>query len=86
MRGITRIICVWLLFGMGAQALHGIGAGAAVVLSAIIAFAINRVWREQQRKDLAREHREAIQADEELRADVRLRLAALDERFPQEKP
>lgn len=90
MRGVTRILCVWLLFGIGAQALHGIGEGAAVVLSAIVALAINRAWRDQQRKDLAREHREAVEAEEELRGQVRARLAerfaSLEERFPQEKP
>jgi hypothetical protein len=90
MRGITRIICVWLLFGMGAEALHGLGEGVAVILSAIMALAVNRMWRDQQRKDLAREHREAVEADEELRAQVRARLAerfaSLEERFPEEKP
>lgn len=67
MRGLTRIICVWLLFGMGAEALHGLGEGAAVIFSAIMALAVNRMWRDQQRKDLAREHREAVEADEKLR-------------------
>ena len=67
MRGLTRIICVWLLFGMGAEALHGLGEGVAVILSAIVALAVNRMWRDQQRKQLAREHREAVEADEKLR-------------------
>jgi len=73
--GLVRIVCCWWVFGFGAYALHGLGEGAAVVIAALGALGINRVWREQQRQDRARQHREAVIADEELRLAVRERQA-----------
>lgn len=75
-RGLTRIVCMWVIFGLGASALHGLGEGAAVILSAIVALAINYAWRDQQRKQLAREHREAIEADTEVRIATAQRVLA----------
>jgi hypothetical protein len=73
MAGFVRICCCLLLFGVGAEALGGGDVG--LIGSAIVAFAVNRVWREQQREQARAEHRRDVIADEELRADVRERRA-----------
>jgi hypothetical protein len=69
MAGLVRILSCLLLFGIGAEALGGGDVG--VILSAIVALAINRVWRQQQHLDARRRHQEDVVADENLRADVR---------------
>ena len=70
-RGLVRIMSCLLLFGMGAQTLGGGAVG--VIGSAIVALGANHLWREQQRADATRVHREAVEADEELRLAVRER-------------
>jgi len=67
--GLVRILSCLILFGIGAQALGGGDVG--VILSAIVALAINRVWKSQQHADARRQHQEDVIADEHLRADVR---------------
>jgi hypothetical protein len=67
--GLVRILSCLILFGIGAEALGGGDVG--VILSAIVALAINRVWRQQQHLDARRRHQEDVVADENLRADVR---------------
>lgn len=76
--GFWRIVFCLLLFGMGASAVRGWGApeGVAVVLSGIVALGANYAWREQQRRDLAREHREAVEADTETRIATAQRVLA----------
>ena len=71
--GLTRILSCMLLFGFGAEALGGGAVG--VIGSAIVALGANYLWREQQRADAARVHRESVIADEELRLAVRERQA-----------
>ncbi len=73
--GLLRLFSVWIIFGLGAEALHGLGEGAAVILSAIVALAINRVWRQQQHADARRQHAEDVEADEQLRLAIRERQA-----------
>lgn len=73
--GLLRLLCCFWVFGYGAYALSGLGDGPAVVIAALVALGINHVWREQQRERFAREHREAVIADEELRLEVRERRA-----------
>jgi len=58
----VRILSCLLLFGIGAEALGGGDVG--VILSGIVALAINRAWKAQQ-------HAADVIADENLRADVR---------------
>lgn len=69
MAGLVRILSCLLLFGIGAQALGGGDVG--VILSAIVALAANRVWRQQQHADARARHAADVIADENLRADVR---------------
>jgi hypothetical protein len=69
MAGLVRILSCLLLFGIGAEALGGGDVG--VILSAIVALAINRAWKAQQHVDARRQHQEDVVADENLRADVR---------------
>ncbi len=76
----------WVIFGLGASALHGLGEGAAVILSAIVALAINHAWRDQQRKQLAREHREAIEADTEVRIATAQRVLAATQSISKQAP
>jgi hypothetical protein len=71
--GLLRILSCMLLFGMGAEALHGLGEGAAVIVSGIVAIGINRVWKAQQHADARQQHREDVIADEQLRLEVRHR-------------
>lgn len=74
--GLGRLIACWLLFGVGAEALTpSLGNTLAVIASAAIAIYLNTVWKDQQRQRFAREHREAVIADEELRRQVRSRRA-----------
>lgn len=70
--GLTRILSCLVLFGIGADALGGGDVG--VIGSAIVALAIDRVWKAQQHADARRQHQEDVVADEELRAQVRERL------------
>jgi hypothetical protein len=58
--GLLRILSCLILFGMGAEALHGLGEGAAVILSGIIAIGIDRVWKAQQHADARQQHREDV--------------------------
>jgi hypothetical protein len=67
MGGLVRIGSCLLLWGIGAQALGGGPVG--VVVSAVVAFSVNRLWRLQQAAD----RRAAIVADEQLRLEVRER-------------
>jgi hypothetical protein len=67
--GLVRILSCLLLFGIGAQALGGRDVG--VILSGIVALAINRAWKAQQHADARRQHVADVIADENLRADVR---------------
>ncbi|HXW58938.1 MAG TPA: hypothetical protein VEJ23_05615 [Solirubrobacteraceae bacterium] len=69
--GFTRVLCCVLLFGLGAEALGGGAVG--LVASAIVALGVNYLWRKQQQERLLREHRERIEADEDLRLAVRER-------------
>ncbi len=46
--GLVRILSCLILFGMGAEALHPLGEGVAVVVSGAVALAINRVWKVQR--------------------------------------
>ncbi len=69
--GLVRILSCLLLFGLGAEALGGGAFG--VTASAVVAFGANYLWREQQRSDRLRLHREDVIADEQLRLDVRER-------------
>lgn len=73
--GAGRVLTMWLIFGYLAWQLRAAGAseGVAVILSGMIAYGINRAWRAQQRERLLREHREQVEADEELRQAVRER-------------
>jgi hypothetical protein len=70
-RGLVRILSCLLLFGLSAQALGGGTVG--VIGSAIVAPGANHLWHEQQRADATRVHREAVEADEDLRLAVRER-------------
>ncbi|MHB1538693.1 MAG: hypothetical protein ACYCUM_13675 [Solirubrobacteraceae bacterium] len=81
-RGFWRIVFCLLLFGLGCEALHGLGEGVAVVLSGIVALAGNYLWREQQRKQLAREHREQVEADTETRIATAQRVLDVMSREP----
>ncbi len=67
--GLTRLLCCYLLFGIGVEALGGGTLG--LIGSAIVALWINRAWRTQQHADARREHREDVEADEALRLHVR---------------
>jgi hypothetical protein len=69
--GLVRLLCCFWVFGYGAYALHGVGTGGATVIAGLVALSLNHVWREQQREHAAREHREAVEADEALRLHVR---------------
>jgi hypothetical protein len=69
MGGLVRILSCLLLFGIGAEALGGGDVG--LIGSAIVAFAINRAWRSQQREQARQQHRRDVIADEELRRQVR---------------
>ncbi len=72
--GLTRLLCCYLLFGLGAAGLAPVvGDTPAVILSAIVALAVNRVWRQQQHADARREHARDVIADEQLRLEVRER-------------
>lgn len=67
--GLVRLLCVFWVFGYGAYALGGGAVG--VIVAAIIALAINRVWKQQQHADSRRQHVEDVEADEALRLKVR---------------
>lgn len=69
--GLTRLLCCYLLFGIGAEALGGGDLG--LIGSAIVALWINRAWRTQQHDDARREHARDVIADENLRLEVRHR-------------
>lgn len=71
--GLVRLLCVFWVFGYGAYALGGGAVG--VIVAAIVALGVNYLWREQQRQRFAREHRDAVIADEDLRLEVRQRRA-----------
>lgn len=70
---MVRILSLLILFGLGAEALGGGPVG--VIVSAAISLFLNRVWKEQERRQLERAHREAVIADEDLRLEVRERRA-----------
>ncbi len=67
--GLTRLLSCYFLFGVGAEALGGGDLG--IIGSAVVAIGINHVWREQQRVEARRAHREDVEADERLRLHVR---------------
>ncbi len=71
--GLLRLLAVFWVFGWGAYALGGGFVGVAA--AAVVAIAINRLWRFQQNEDRLREHREQVIADEELKLEVRERQA-----------
>jgi len=72
--GLVRILSCLILFGLGAEALTpAIGNTPAVIVSAIIALALDRVWKLQQHADARQQHREDVIADEQLRLEVRER-------------
>jgi hypothetical protein len=71
MGGLARILSCLLLFGLGCEALHPLGEGAAVLASGVVALAINRAWRAQRHTDARRQHAQDVIADEELRLAVR---------------
>lgn len=73
--GAGRVLACWMIFGYLAWQVHaaGLPEAVAVVVAAIVAFGLNRAWRQKQRQRLLREHREEVVADEQLRAEVRER-------------
>lgn len=73
MSSLVRLVCVFWVFGWGAWALSGLGDAPAVVIAALVALGINRVWREQQQQARAAQHRQNVIEDEDLRLEVRER-------------
>lgn len=71
----ARLLACWFSFGFIAYQMQPVGEGFATIGAAAIALAINRVWREEQRKRWASEHRRAVIADAELWAAVSKRLS-----------
>jgi hypothetical protein len=65
---MTRVLCCLLLFGLGAEALGGGAVG--VILSGGISLWLNHRWKEQERRDRLRVHRERIIDDERVRLQV----------------
>jgi len=69
--GLVRILSCLILFGIGAEALGGGDVG--LIVSGLVALAISRAWRNQQRADARQQHAQDVIADEQLRLEVRER-------------
>lgn len=62
----VRLLTCWLIFGLLASGLHGVGEGLAICLAAPLPIALNSGWRKQQE----RERRQRVLEDEKLRRSV----------------
>ncbi len=62
----ARLLACLFSFGFLAYQMQPVGKGVATIGAAAIASAINPVWREEQRKRWAREHRRAVIGDAEF--------------------